>query len=38
MYNTRDYIFADSLNANMADSVTGNITDGYTLLKTITVV
>ena len=35
--NTRDYIFADSLNANMADAVTGNITDGYTLLKTITV-
>lgn len=35
--NTQDYIFDDSLSANMADSVAGNITDGYTLLKTITV-
>ena len=35
--NTQDSIFSDSLNQNMADSVTGNNTDGYTLLKTITV-
>lgn len=35
--NTQDYIFANSLSGNMADSVTGNITDGYTLVKTITV-
>jgi len=36
--NTQDSIFSDSLNRNMADSVTGNTTDGYMLLKTITVV
>lgn len=35
--NTQDSIFANSLSANMADSCTGNVTDGYTLLKTITV-
>jgi protocatechuate 3,4-dioxygenase beta subunit len=35
--NTQDSIFSDSLNGNMADSITGNNTDGYTLLKTITV-
>lgn len=35
--NTQDSIFADSLNRNMADSVTGNTVDGYTLLKTITI-
>jgi len=35
--NTQDSIFSDSLSQNMADNVTGNVTDGYTLLKTITV-
>jgi protocatechuate 3,4-dioxygenase beta subunit len=35
--NSQDHIFSNSLSENMADSVTGNITDGYTLLKTITV-
>jgi len=35
--NTQDSIFADSLSENMADSCTGNVTDGYVLLKTITV-
>jgi len=35
--NTADYIFRDSLSGNMADSITGNTTDGYTLLKTIVV-
>lgn len=35
--NSQDMIFNDSISGNMADSVTGNITDGYTLLKTITV-
>ena len=35
--NTQDSIFADSLARNMADSVTGNNTDGYTLSKIITV-
>lgn len=35
--NTQDSIFSDSLNGNMADSITGNNTDGYTLFKTITV-
>ncbi|HEX6430676.1 MAG TPA: intradiol ring-cleavage dioxygenase [Niastella sp.] len=35
--NTQDSIFSNSLNRNMADSVTGNNTDGYTLFKTITV-
>ncbi|MDR7210306.1 intradiol ring-cleavage dioxygenase [Flavobacterium piscis] len=36
--NTQDSIFSNSLSQNMADSVTGNITDGYMLLKTITVI
>jgi protocatechuate 3,4-dioxygenase beta subunit len=35
--NEQDYIFSDSLNSNMADNVTGNNTDGYTLSKTIIV-
>ncbi|CAD0002120.1 dioxygenase family protein [Flavobacterium chungangense] len=35
--NTQDSIFSNSLSGNMADSVTGNNTDGYTLLKKITV-
>ena len=35
--NTGDNVFNNSLDANMADSVTGNTTDGYTLLKTIVV-
>ena len=35
--NTGDGVFINSLNGNMADSVTGNITDGYTLQKTIVV-
>ena len=35
--NETDNVFADSLSLNMADSLTGNVTDGYTLLKTITV-
>lgn len=35
--NTQDSIFSNSLNQNMADSITGNIADGYTLMKTITV-
>lgn len=35
--NETDNVFSDSLKLNMADSLTGNVTDGYTLLKTITV-
>ena len=35
--NDRDGIFRNSLKDNMADSVTGNITDGYTLSKTLIV-
>lgn len=35
--NTRDNVFADSLEQNMADTVTGNPNDGYTLIKTIVV-
>lgn len=35
--NTADGIFRNSLSGNMADSITGNTTDGYTLLKTIVV-
>ncbi|MNG07147.1 Chlorocatechol 1,2-dioxygenase [compost metagenome] len=35
--NTQDSIFSNSLSGNMADSVTGNNIDGYTLLKKITV-
>lgn len=35
--NARDNVFSDSLDGNMLDSLTGNTTDGYTLLKTIVV-
>ncbi|KJD34463.1 intradiol ring-cleavage dioxygenase [Tamlana nanhaiensis] len=35
--NESDNVFSDSLDGNMLDSITGNTTDGYTLLKTITV-
>lgn len=35
--NTSDNVFANSLTGNMADSLTGNTTQGYTLLKTIVV-
>lgn len=35
--NTQDNIFADSLSENLADALSGNLTDGYTLLKTIVV-
>lgn len=35
--NTRDGVFRDSLDQNMADAVTGNLNDGYTLLKSIVV-
>lgn len=35
--NSRDGIFSDSLAANLSDSCTGNVADGYTLKKTITV-
>lgn len=35
--NTADGIFRNSLSGNMADSITGNITDGYMLAKTIIV-
>ncbi|REG91633.1 dioxygenase family protein [Flavobacterium aquicola] len=35
--NTQDSLFSDSLSRNMADSVTGNNSDGYTLTKIITV-
>ena len=35
--NDRDNVFMNSLDGNMADSLTGNTTDGYTLLKTIVV-
>lgn len=35
--NGRDYEFHDSLKRNMATSVTGNISDGYTLTETIKV-
>lgn len=35
--NAGDNVFMDSLSGNMADSVTGNITDGYKLIKTIRV-
>ena len=35
--NARDNVFSGSLDGNMADSITGNATDGYTLLKTIVV-
>lgn len=35
--NARDNVFSDSLALNMADGVTGNATDGYTVNKVITV-
>ena len=35
--NKRDDIFRDSLSSNLADSVSGNTTDGYTMVKTIKV-
>lgn len=35
--NENDNVFSDSLDGNMADSLLGNIDDGYTLIKTITV-
>lgn len=35
--NSYDNVFSDSLNQNMANSVKGNITDGFTLTKTIIV-
>ena len=35
--NTSDNVFSNSLNGNMADSLTGNTSEGYTLLKTIVV-
>ena len=35
--NQSDGVFYNSLSGNMADSFTGNTTDGYTLLKTIIV-
>lgn len=35
--NQNDGVFYNSLAGNMADSVTGNTTDGYTLLKTLIV-
>lgn len=35
--NASDNVFSDSLDGNMVDSLTGNTTDGYTLLKTVVV-
>lgn len=35
--NSRDNVFADSLDDNMADEVSGNTTDGFTLKKLIVV-
>ena len=35
--NTGDSVFSDGVDGNMTDSLTGNNTDGYTLLKTIVV-
>lgn len=35
--NETDNVFSDSISLNMADSLSGDITNGYTLLKTITV-
>lgn len=35
--NARDNVFSDSLTLNMADTVTGNTNDGYTVNKVITV-
>jgi len=36
--NSSDGVFAPNPDRNMADSVTGNVTDGYTLQKTIVVI
>jgi hypothetical protein len=33
--NEEDGVFRNSLSGNMADSVIGNLTDGYTLRKVI---
>lgn len=35
--NANDNVFADSVDGNMLDSLSGNISDGYTLTKTIVV-
>lgn len=35
--NSQDSVFSDSLSENMADSATGSVSAGYTVLKTITV-
>ncbi|WP_111623632.1 dioxygenase family protein [Arenibacter echinorum] len=35
--NDRDNVFINSLDGNMADSLIGNTTDGYTLVKTVIV-
>lgn len=35
--NANDNVFSDSVDGNMLDSITGNTTDGYTLLKNIIV-
>lgn len=35
--NASDNVFSNSLSGNMADSLNGNATQGYTLLKTIVV-
>ncbi|WP_369047690.1 intradiol ring-cleavage dioxygenase [Tenacibaculum sp. UWU-22] len=35
--NSNDNVFSDSVEGNMLDSLKGNTTDGYTLLKTIVV-
>ncbi|HMB64295.1 MAG TPA: hypothetical protein VKN36_14545 [Eudoraea sp.] len=35
--NTSDMVFRDSLNSNLANSITGNLSDGFTLLKNIVV-
>ncbi len=37
MLNENDNVFSDSVDDNMADSVTGDTTNGYTLTKTIVV-
>ncbi len=35
--NEKDNVFSDSVDGNLADSLTGNTSDGYTLLKSIVV-
>lgn len=35
--NERDFLFTNSLDGNMIDSISGNTTDGYTLQKTVVV-